>query len=258
MLGGCEDDLNQFQMRCLLLWWLVLFIEALVLFPNIEWEGVPQLPIQRGTTSTSYPDKSSLRLPKVLAVTWSWAPRLPPSCRPSGLGLVAPLWKPLLDASVLRACACPLSTKEETRMLRVLAPAWSQSSWLTSRGPREVCLALISPPLVILPSEATPEEVLCRPPREAWPLARVSDALLMKMGRTGLLAEPRCGLQASKSADTRSQNADNSRGHYNLSLFILSISPHNTTSTPTMTHTERISSGAPMEFDMHQVENHVR
>ena len=26
-------------------WWLVLFIEALVLFPNTEWEGIPQRPI---------------------------------------------------------------------------------------------------------------------------------------------------------------------------------------------------------------------
>ena len=45
-------------------------------------------------------------------------------------------------------------------------------------------LALISPPLVNQPGEAAPEEVLRRPPREAWILARVLDALLMKMGRT--------------------------------------------------------------------------
>ena len=38
-------------------------------------------------------------------------------------GLVAPIWKPLLDASVLRACAYLLSAKEETMTLRVLAPA---------------------------------------------------------------------------------------------------------------------------------------
>ena len=50
----------------------------------------------------------------------------------------------------------------------------------------------------------------------------------------------------------------NSRGHYNLSLFNLSISLHNTTSTPTATHTERISSGAPMEFGEHNVETHAR
>ena len=52
-----------------------LFIEALVLFPNIRREGIPQRPIRRGTTSTSYPDKSSLRLPKALVVTSSWVPR---------------------------------------------------------------------------------------------------------------------------------------------------------------------------------------
>ena len=34
-----------------------------------------------------------------------------------------------------------------------------------------------------LPGLAAPEEVLHRPPREAWPLARVLNALLMKMGR---------------------------------------------------------------------------
>ena len=47
-----------------------------------------------------------------------------------------------------------------------------------------------------------------RPPRKAWPLARVLNALLIKMGRTGLLAEPRRGPQAGKSGDPRSQNAD--------------------------------------------------
>ena len=40
-----------------LLWWLSLYIEALVLFPNIEREGSQQRPIREGTTSTSYPDK---------------------------------------------------------------------------------------------------------------------------------------------------------------------------------------------------------
>ena len=93
---------------------------------------------------------------------------------------------------------------------RNLSSAWSRSSWLTSQEPREVCLALISPPLASQPGEAIPEEVLCRPPREAWPLARVLNALLMKMGRTGPRAEPRRGPQAGKSGDPRFQNADSS------------------------------------------------
>ena len=50
MLGGCEDELSLFQSPPysrsvfvpLLLWWLVLFIEALVLSPNIEREGSQQ------------------------------------------------------------------------------------------------------------------------------------------------------------------------------------------------------------------------
>ena len=42
----------------------------------------------------------------------------------SGLGLVAPIWQPLPDASVLFACAGLLSTKEEIRTLRAPAPAW--------------------------------------------------------------------------------------------------------------------------------------
>src|SRR3954470_24712601 len=50
----------------------------------------------------------------------------------------------------------------------------------------------------------------------------------------------------------------NSRDHYNLSLFNLSIAPHNTTSTPTTTHREGMSGGAPMEFDEHRVESHAR
>ena len=36
------------NMSCLLRWWLVLFIEALVLFPNIEREGIPQRPNSKG------------------------------------------------------------------------------------------------------------------------------------------------------------------------------------------------------------------
>ena len=70
----------------------------------------------------------------------------------------------MLDASVLCACAYFLSTKEETRTLCALAPSSPWSSWLTSLEPHEVCLALISPPLASQPGEATPEEVLCRPP----------------------------------------------------------------------------------------------
>ena len=69
----------------------------------------------------------------------------------SGLGLVAPIWQPLPDASVLFACAGLLSIKEEIRTLCALTPAWYRSSWLTSREPREVCLALISLLLVSLP-----------------------------------------------------------------------------------------------------------
>ena len=53
--GECEDDLNLVQdemaeallVLCplFLLWWLILFIEALVLSPNIEREGSQQRPI---------------------------------------------------------------------------------------------------------------------------------------------------------------------------------------------------------------------
>ena len=49
-----------------------------------------------------------------------------------------------------------------------------------------------------------------RPPREAWPLVRVLNALLMMMGRTDLQAQPRHGPQAGKSGDPRSQDADSS------------------------------------------------
>ena len=81
-----------------------------------------------------------------------------------------------------------------------------------SQEPREVCPTLISPLLARQPGEAAPEEVLCRPPREAWPLARVLSALLMKMGRTGLLAQPRRGPQVGKSRDPHSQNTNNDQG----------------------------------------------
>ena len=74
VFGGCDEELNEFEPSCLLLWWLILFIEALVLSPNIEREGSQQRPIRKGTASTAYPDKSSLRLQKALVVTPPWAP----------------------------------------------------------------------------------------------------------------------------------------------------------------------------------------
>ena len=48
------------------------------------------------------------------------------------------------------------------------------------------------------------------PPREAWTLARVLDALLMKMVHIGLPVKPRRGPQAGKYGDPRSQNANHS------------------------------------------------
>ena len=68
-------------------WWLVLFIEARVLFPNVRWEEIPQRPIRRGTTSTSYPDKRwsspakgsdgdaivGSAMASVLPSCWSWS-----------------------------------------------------------------------------------------------------------------------------------------------------------------------------------------
>ena len=46
------------------------------------------------------------------------------------------------------------------------------------------------------------------PPREAWTLARVLDALLMKMGRTACWLSHAVSRRAGKSGDPRSQNAD--------------------------------------------------
>ena len=85
-----------------------------------------------------------------------------------------------------------------------LVSAWPWSSWLMSYKPHEVPLALISPLLASQPSEAAPEEVLCCPPREGL------ECLLVKMGRTRPLEELRRGLQAGKSGDPHSQNADSS------------------------------------------------
>ena len=64
-----------------------------------------------------------------------------------------------------------------------------------SQKPHEVSLALISPLLASQPGEAAPEEVLRRPPREGL------ECLLVKMGRTGPLVEPRRGPEAGKSED---------------------------------------------------------
>ena len=72
-------------------------------------------------------------------------------------------------------------------------------------------LALISPPLASQPGEASPEEVLCLLPREGL------ESLLVKMGRTGPLAEPCRGPQVGKSGDPRSQDADSGRLNYEQS-----------------------------------------
>ena len=51
MLGELVDvrmEWIQSKISCLLWWWLVLFIEALVLSPNIEREGIPQQPSLKG------------------------------------------------------------------------------------------------------------------------------------------------------------------------------------------------------------------
>ena len=58
MLGWCVDGLDLgLSPLASLWWWLVLLIEAQVLSSNIEREGSQQRPIQKGTASTSYPDK---------------------------------------------------------------------------------------------------------------------------------------------------------------------------------------------------------
>ena len=46
----CVDGLVPLQIGSdhLLRWWLVLFIMALVLFPNVRREGIPQRPILKG------------------------------------------------------------------------------------------------------------------------------------------------------------------------------------------------------------------
>ena len=60
MLGGCADGLDLVQdemaetlfvrphLHWFLLWWLILFIEALVLSPNIEREGNNNDQFERG------------------------------------------------------------------------------------------------------------------------------------------------------------------------------------------------------------------
>ena len=94
-------------------------------------------------------------------------------------------------------------------MLRALAPAWHRSSWLTSREPREVCPALISPlrePAWLGYSRGGLALSASRglDPREGL------GCLVDEDGPYGLLAWPCCGPQAVMSRDPRSQNADSS------------------------------------------------
>ena len=60
--------------RPLLLWWLVLFIEAPVLFPNFEWEGRNNDHFEGEHLVQVILTKVGLRLPKALVMTPSWAP----------------------------------------------------------------------------------------------------------------------------------------------------------------------------------------
>ena len=108
-------------------WWLALFIEGRVLFPNIRREGIHNDQFEGGKRVQVILTKGGFCLQKALVVTLPWAPRRPLSCRPAGLDLVAPIWKPLPDASGLLACACLFGTKEKTGSLRPLAPAWLRS-----------------------------------------------------------------------------------------------------------------------------------
>ena len=60
----------------LLLWWmLVLFIEALVLFSSMSGKGSHNSQFEGGQVVQAILTKDSLRLPKALVVTPSWAPR---------------------------------------------------------------------------------------------------------------------------------------------------------------------------------------
>ena len=69
MLGGCEDGVDPVQDELPPTVVASPIYRGLVLFPNIEREGMPQWPIQAILT------KGGLRLPKALVVTPSWAPR---------------------------------------------------------------------------------------------------------------------------------------------------------------------------------------
>ena len=89
-----------------------------------------------------------------------------------------------------------------------MAPAWPWSSRLTSRVPREVPFAEISPLLGSQPSEAAPEEVLASSASRGLAPREGLELLLVKPGRTGPLVEPRRGPQAGKSGYPRYQNTD--------------------------------------------------
>ena len=69
-------------------------------------------------------------------------------------------------------------------------------------------------------------------PREAWPLTRVLNAMSMKMGRMGLLAQPRRGPQAGKSRDPRSQNADRLSRFHHLPIPPAPHLPHSSRKPP--------------------------
>src|SRR3954464_8442401 len=100
------------------------------------------------------------------------------------------------------------------------------------------------------PDEAVPEEVPCRPPREAWPLARVLSLVLMKMGRAGPPFEPRRRPQAGKSGDPRSQNADKHLWLWSFNLTHRKIGAYSVASQP---FTSRVMSTIIVHANLHPV-----
>ena len=111
----------------------------------------------------------------LLPAFWNGGPQ---TCLPTARGVAPPaaLYGPSSPANTQDPREGPSLVRQTTQDLLKGGLARLAREERTDQGegaPREVRLALISPPLVSQPGEAAPEEVLRRPPCEAWPLARV-------------------------------------------------------------------------------------
>ena len=130
-------------------------------------------------------------------------------CCPGGLGLVAPEWKPLADSSGLRTCGLPpLHQRGKLHS----APAWRPLG-LGRHASHQLSLVRCTLHRTLRPSGASlkrliPSRVLASSASRGLAPREGLELLMLNLGHTRPLMEPRSGPRTGKSQSPRIQNAD--------------------------------------------------